>query len=85
MPRRETLNISYDSERAGDLKAGFDRLAQVRGSKWEGRSRADAAGMLLAEALEAELARHSIQESLTQDSQAPVNGESPVKIKGGAS
>jgi hypothetical protein len=81
---REVLPISYRPDDLGDLKAKLDELAGLRGSRWQGRSRADIAGMLLADALDAELARNR-SDDLTQISQASVIQGTPVEMKRGAS
>jgi hypothetical protein len=82
--KREHINISYEPDRLGDLKTALDRLTDIKDSMWFGRTRADAAGLLLAQALEAELAKNGLAH-LTHVSQTLEMEESPVKMKRGAS
>ena len=83
--KRDNINLSYDPALHGDLKAKLRKLQGIRQSRFYGRSLADTAGMLLADALDLELTKQEAAAALTQISQTPVIEEPPIEITRGAS
>lgn len=85
--RRDTLNVSWDIDRSGNLKASLAELADVKESRWFSRSLASIAGLLLADAIQAELMKLQSAEppERADFTQGSLKGASPVDMRRGAS